>query len=270
MKKTGCSLFIPFAFFGYYIGGIPGGILGAILGGLISDFANKNDNVGKMDKSVLESITKLSLVLMKADNMVMRSELYKFRDFMLQNFGNDIASAAIDMLQEFKDMNLTVDSAAGEINSRINYTERMQILQFLFQLAAADDEINAAEWTILEQIAQRLRIQQTDFMQLRSTYEFYYRQRRSYSSYSNSYSSNGQNSSYTTARQSSPNESDYAILGVKSSDSNEIIKAAYRRSAIANHPDKVQHLGETARKEAEKRFSEINQAYDRVKKARGL
>ena len=266
-NRAGCSLVFPFLLIGYFIGGIWGGILGAVMGGLISNLTAKNDHVGKMDKSVLESITKLSLVLMKADEKVMRSELYLFRDFMLQNFGNEIASVAIDMLQEFKDMDMTVDSAAGEINNRLNYTERMQIMQFLVQLAAADDEINASEWNILAQIAQRLRIQQIDFMQLRSSYEFRY-SRQNY--YSNSYHSNGQNSSYTTARQSSPNESDYAILGVKSSDSNETIKAAYRRSAIANHPDKVQHLGETARNEAEKRFSGINQAYDRIKKARGM
>jgi preprotein translocase subunit Sec63 len=47
-----------------------------------------------------------------------------------------------------------------------------------------------------------------------------------------------------------------------------ITKAAYRRLAIANHPDKVQHLGETAHSEAENRFSKINEAYNQVKKAR--
>jgi DnaJ like chaperone protein len=59
-------------------------------------------------------------------------------------------------------------------------------------------------------------------------------------------------------------------LGVRSSDSNETIKAAYRRLATANHPDKVLHLGETAHKEAEKRFSKINESYNRIKKARKL
>ena len=266
MNGSGC--FLPFVLgaFGASIGGFSGGVFGAIVGVLLSNLLTKNTNVGKMDKSVLESITKLSLILMKADTMVMRSELYVFRDFMLQNFGSEIASSAIDMLQEFKDMNLTVDKAAGDINHRINYTERMQIMQFLVQLAAADNEINASEWTILAQIAQRLNIQQADFIQLKTSYQFYYSRQRSYQ---NSYNYSNQNSSYST-RQTSTSQSDYALLGVKSSDDNETIKAAYRRLAIANHPDKVQHLGETARKEAEKRFSEINQAYDRIKKSRGL
>ena len=62
----------------------------------------------------------------------------------------------------------------------------------------------------------------------------------------------------------------YATLGVKSTDDDEVIKKAYRSLAIANHPDKVQHLGETARLKAEKRFREINNAYDIIKKHRNL
>ncbi len=270
MNKSGCLLPLIFSVIGSFIGGFGGAILGAILGAGISELISRNSysKVHEMDKSVLESITKLSLILMKADNSIMRSELNLFRDFMVQNFGSENASQAISLLQRFQNTSFTVDSAAGDINHKLNYTERMQILQFLVQLAAADEQINSSEWTILAQIAQRMQIQQADFMQLRATYEFFYNRQRSYSSGSY-YSSGGQDSSYTT-RQTGPSDSDYAILGVKSSDSNESIKAAYRRLAVANHPDKVQHLGETARKEAEKRFSEINQAYDRIKKARGL
>lgn len=270
MNRSGCLLPFIFSVIGSFIGGFGGAILGLILGAGISELMSRNSysKVHEMDKSVLESITKLSLILMKADNSIMRSELNLFRDFMVQNFGSENASQAIDLLQRFQNTSFTVESAAGDINHKLNYTERMQILQFLVQLAAADGQINSSEWTILAQIAQQMQIQQADFMQLRATYEFFYNRQHSYSSGSY-YSSGGQDSSYTT-RQTGPSESDYAILGVKSSDSNETIKAAYRRLAVANHPDKVQHLGETARKEAEKRFSEINQAYDRIKKARGI
>ncbi len=235
-----------------------------IISNIVSRIIERNTRIGKMNKLVLESITKLSLMLMKVDNTISHSELYAFRDFMLHNFGNVIASAAIDMLQEFKDKPQTVAKAAKNINSKINYTERMHLMRFFMQLAASDGEIEVSEWTILEQIARQMQIEQDDFTQLKNMYEFYYKRQ-----YNHSYSSGGQNYSYTS-RQTRANETDYAMLGIKSSDSNETIKAAYRRLAIANHPDKVQHLGETARKEAEKRFSEINQAYDRIKKAREI
>ena len=54
----------------------------------------------------------------------------------------------------------------------------------------------------------------------------------------------------------------YAILGVAPGATKEEIKAAYRRLAGQYHPDKVQHLGKEFQQLAEKRFKEIQQAYD--------
>jgi DnaJ like chaperone protein len=269
MNGGGCLLPLILGIIGSYFGGFPGALGGGLLGYIISQFFTSRKSYSRsktMDSSVLESITKLSLLVMKADSNLMRSELYLFKNFMTQNFGNEIAAAAIEMLQQFKDIPLTADSAAGDINQKLNYTERMQVLQFLFQLAGADGAVNTSELSVLSQIAQQLRIQQGDFMRLRMMFEFMYNQQH--------FRTGGYNyqqqQSYSGTYNSPPLEADYAILGVKSTDSDETVKAAYRRLAVANHPDKVQHLGETARAEAEKNFSKINQAYQRIKKARKL
>ena len=58
----------------------------------------------------------------------------------------------------------------------------------------------------------------------------------------------------------------YAVLGVRKDASTEEIKAAYRELANKYHPDKVQHLGEEFRELAEKRFKEIQQAYQKIVK----
>ena len=140
----------------------------------------------------------------------------------------------------------------------------MQILQFLFRLAGSDGEMHSSEYAILSQIAQEMQIRQTDFVHLKNVYDNLYNKRYYQQSNSN------QNQYSSSVKKTNPAESDYAILGVKSTDSNEEIKTAYRRLAMANHPDKVQHLGETAHSEAEKRFSKINEAYNRIKKVRKL
>jgi len=57
----------------------------------------------------------------------------------------------------------------------------------------------------------------------------------------------------------------YKVLGVKRDASIEEIKAAYRRLANQYHPDKVMHLGEEFRILAEKRFKEIQEAYQDLK-----
>jgi hypothetical protein len=56
----------------------------------------------------------------------------------------------------------------------------------------------------------------------------------------------------------------HAILGIAEGASREEIKAAYRRLAGKYHPDKVQHLGKEFQELAEKRFKEIQQAYDEL------
>ena len=266
-KKPGCFL-LPFVFvvLGLQIAGISGAIFGALLA-LLTYYIipEEKPNYSKViDPKVLESITKLSWLVMKADESISQSELYTFRDFMLQNFGSGATEAAIEIMKYLQYEKISSIEATYIMNEKLNYSEKMQILQFLFQLAASDGEMLPMEFALLSQIAQEMQIRQTDFMYLKNAYEYLY----SRHSYRQNYSNQNQYSS--SARRTDSLENAYAVLGMKSSDSNEEIKAAYRRLAIANHPDKVQHLGETARHEAEKRFSKINEAYNRIKKERKL
>jgi DnaJ like chaperone protein len=58
----------------------------------------------------------------------------------------------------------------------------------------------------------------------------------------------------------------YEILGVPANATQEEIKSAYKRLAAKYHPDKVLHLGDEFRILAEKRFKEIQDAYQSVKR----
>jgi DnaJ like chaperone protein len=53
----------------------------------------------------------------------------------------------------------------------------------------------------------------------------------------------------------------YTVLGLERNASPEEIKSAYRRLANKYHPDRVTHLGEEFRELAEKRFKDIQEAY---------
>jgi DnaJ like chaperone protein len=267
-NNLGCffKLLFVFVFLGYAIGGVGGIFYGAlwavIINGIVSGFSNPNYSK-VIDQKVLSAISKLSLLVMKADSGISQSELYVFRDFMLQNFGSEATADAIEFMRGYQYHKISSQEAADTINAKLNYSEKMQILQFLFQLAAADGAVQPLELALLSRIAQEMQIRQTDFMYVKNMYDYLY-SRHSYQqnqSYQNQYSTPQRRDALADA---------YASLGMKSTDSNEEIKAAYRRLAIANHPDKVQHLGETARREAEKRFSKINEAYNRIKKARNL
>jgi len=59
----------------------------------------------------------------------------------------------------------------------------------------------------------------------------------------------------------------HEVLGVRPDASTEEIRAAYQRLMRENHPDRVADMSQEIRDLAEKRSKEINQAYDRMKRA---
>jgi DnaJ like chaperone protein len=71
-----------------------------------------------------------------------------------------------------------------------------------------------------------------------------------------------QRRSQTDKRLSKPDP--YEVLGVNRGSSIGEIKKAYRRLAGKYHPDKVTHLGEEFRGLAEKKFKEIQEAYQEL------
>lgn len=64
-----------------------------------------------------------------------------------------------------------------------------------------------------------------------------------------------------------PPKDPHAVLGVPAGASAEEIKQAYKRLAGKYHPDKVQYLGEEFQELAEKRFKEIQEAYQELSRS---
>ena len=58
----------------------------------------------------------------------------------------------------------------------------------------------------------------------------------------------------------------YRVLGIDRNASQENIKQAYRQLAGKYHPDKVEYLGEEFKTLAERRFKEIQRAYEELKR----
>jgi len=57
----------------------------------------------------------------------------------------------------------------------------------------------------------------------------------------------------------------HSILGVERNASQQEIKRAYRQLANKYHPDKVSHLGDEFKALAEKRFKEVQDAYQALR-----
>lgn len=53
----------------------------------------------------------------------------------------------------------------------------------------------------------------------------------------------------------------YKLLGVRKSATDNDIKKAYRKSAMVHHPDRHSNATEEAKKEQERKFKEVGEAY---------
>jgi DnaJ like chaperone protein len=65
-------------------------------------------------------------------------------------------------------------------------------------------------------------------------------------------------------------DSDYKILEIERTATNDEVKKAYRRMAMKYHPDKVSALGEEVENAAKEKFQKVNQAYENIKKERKI
>jgi uncharacterized membrane protein YkvA (DUF1232 family) len=61
-----------------------------------------------------------------------------------------------------------------------------------------------------------------------------------------------------------PPQTPYEVLNLPPDADQEAIKAAYRRLAKQYHPDRVSHLGKEFQELAERRFKEIQEAYEKL------
>lgn len=204
----------------------------------------------------------LIAAVMKADGNVSRSELDYVKAFLRQNYGEERGKDMLAALRDLVKQQIDVDAICRQIKVNTDYTTRYHMLDFLFGLAGADGSFTSGEMQVLRAICYGLGINATDWTSIQARHQGGGSDRtygRGYYDYS------GGGSSYSQT-QSDP----YKVLGVDRSASDDEVKRAYRRLAMKYHPDKVEGLGEEVKRNSEEQFRQINEAYENIKKLRGM
>ena len=199
--------------------------------------------------SFLFSLLVLAAYIIRADGRVMHSEMNVLRNFLRQNFGEQAVSQGEDIVrklferqkQEGVGYRMTIRSACQQIATNMDYSQRLQLVSFLVMIAQADGSVVQAEITALRDVAASLGISAADVESLLNL--------------------RGSKNDLEAA---------YKVLGISPSATDDEVKAAYRQMALKHHPDRVSTLGDDVKRAAEKKFKEINDAKDKIYKARGL
>ena len=232
---------------GWAFGGPLGGIIGYAIGSLFSGSgpctirSEVNETFGNTEEKRDFNVTLLvlSAAVMKADGNVKRSELDYVKRFFLQNFGQERAESYIKMLREILEKDYNLYEVSQQVGRYMDYASRLQLLHYLFGIADADGRVSPEELSVINTISDYMGITNSDFLSVKAMFI-------------------------------KETDSAYKILGIEPSATDDEVKKAYREMAKKNHPDLVSNLGEEVRQAAEKKFQEINSAYESIKKQRGL
>ena len=112
--------------------------------------------------SFLFSLLVLSSYIIKADGKAMHSEMELVRQMLRQNFGDSAVGQGNEILnklfdeqkregwQQFKQ---TVRQCCGQINQQMDYSQRLQLLNYLVMVAQADGRVPQSEIAALKECA---------------------------------------------------------------------------------------------------------------------
>ena len=234
------------AYSGYGSGGYGNGSYGS--GGYRQQHAYEGER-----NSFMFSLLALASYIINADGKIMHSEMEMVRRFLRQNFGEAAKQQGEDILlklfEQQKRMGMqqyrsVIQDSCHQIRANMMYEQRLQLLNFLVMIAQADGVVNSQEIQALKEMAIHMGLSAEDVDQMLNL--------------------------ESGASSAGSLDDAYRVLGISPDASNDEVKAAYRKMALKHHPDKVAALGEDVRRAAEKKFQEINDAKDRIYKARGI
>jgi len=231
---------------GWTLGGPIGALAGFVLGTLF-DLSDKNDPDAKsMQRGMqttpndyLFSLLVLVSSVLNADGKIMKSELNYVKDFFKANFGAEGAQNAIRILQDLTKQKIPITDVCQQIKNYMDYPSRLQLMHFLFGIAASDGEIHPEELKLIRHISVSLGITPAD---------------------------------YTSIEAMLIPKTDWAydVLEITPTATDEEVKRAYRKMAIKYHPDKVSYLGDEIQKAANEKFKKVNEAYQLISKERSI
>ena len=143
------------------------------------------------------------------------------------------------LFKKLLEQDINVFEVCTQIKTHMDVSSKLQLIHILFALSQSDNDIHHDEIKMINNISKNIGISDEEYKSIRAMFV-----------------------KDSTAA--------YQILNLTRQSSDEDVKKVYRKMASKYHPDKVSHLGADFEKVAEEKFKSLNDAYQQIKKERGL
>lgn len=245
---------------GFFISGPLGALIGGVLGYLLSQDNSKSggfDTVKKKESSrksfytetskkqtaFFVSLVALLAKLTQVDGSTSSEEIREIRRFFEEklNYSGDNLNIVKSLLKESLHTNYSLEEIVLDFKKYSDKFLNLELLNALFKIAFADNVLHLEEEKYIKKIAELLEISPEEFESIKSRFI-------------------------------DITDKYYKILGVSSTATDEEIKKQYRHLITQYHPDKIiaKGLPEDFVEFANERIKVINDAYNKIKKERGL
>lgn len=176
--------------------------------------------------------------IIRADGRIMHSEMEYVRQFLRMNFGEEAViqgeQILLNLFEQRKQMERqnpmafknTIHECGAQIASNLPYEQRLQLLDFLVNIAKSDGSVCSEEIAALKEVAQCMELSPKEVESMLNL------------------SGNSL-------------EEAYKVLEIDPSATNEEVRTAYRRLALKHHPDRVATLGEDVKKRQKRSFNKL-------------
>ena len=197
-------------------------------------------------KRFVELMVHILIHIAKADGKISQSETQMIRQFFIGqlHFRGPQVEWLNDTIETAKSSSDDIQVLANEFNAQFGYESQLMLLNMVYNVAYSDGEFHESEARFIDRLANLLNVSAFDHQRIKMAFEAQY----------GDISSTKNDDKY------------YAILGLTNSATKAEIKKTYRELTKKYHPDKVHHLGDEFKIQAEKKMQEINQAYDELMK----
>lgn len=228
------------------LGWVLGGPIGAIIGYSLAGFTgqpNSNYQYTSYPQTqpgdFIVSLLVLFGAVMKADKQMLKSELDYVKEFLSKQFSRAQVKNFMILFKDITKQDYPLRDVCRQITRSMDHPSRLELIHILFELSQADGKIHPEEIKVIKTICRYLNININDFNSIQAMFV-------------------------------RDTLSDYKILGINKTATDNDIKKAFRTMATKYHPDKVGHLGDELRVLAEEKFKAVNDAYQNIKKERSF